>query len=194
MKIGIDLDGVVFDTEALWGVYAELYDCIELNRNSVIDNGEPRVQERYDWTEEEKNTYLDKYVNLKDFNLVPGAKEVIELLRKDGHELIVITARGALENQTNGVNIAEEKIKKEGLVFDKYYWKRRDKLDVCKEEKIDVMIEDNIHNCIAINGENIKTIYFNSLGRRHVINNDKITEVANWGEVYRAIKEFNVIK
>ena len=36
MKIGIDLDGVVFNTEMLWSTFAELYDCIELNRNSVI--------------------------------------------------------------------------------------------------------------------------------------------------------------
>ena len=37
MKIGIDLDGVVLNTEVLWSTYAELYDCIELNKNSVIN-------------------------------------------------------------------------------------------------------------------------------------------------------------
>lgn len=30
MKIGIDLDGVIFDSEKLYRVYTELYDMIEL--------------------------------------------------------------------------------------------------------------------------------------------------------------------
>lgn len=32
MKIGIDLDGVIFDSEKLYRVYTELYDMIELGK------------------------------------------------------------------------------------------------------------------------------------------------------------------
>ena len=90
MKIGIDLDGVVFNTEMLWSTYAELYDCIELNRNSVITNEEPRFQERYDWTEENKEAFLDKYADITEFDMMPGAKQVISMLKEEGHELVVI--------------------------------------------------------------------------------------------------------
>ena len=38
MKIGIDLDGVVFDTEKEYRVYTELYDMLVLKQNSKIDN------------------------------------------------------------------------------------------------------------------------------------------------------------
>ena len=61
MKIGIDLDGVIFDSERWYRVYSELYDILELKRNSIIDNKEVRFQERYNWTEEEKQEYLNKY-------------------------------------------------------------------------------------------------------------------------------------
>ena len=38
LKIGIDLDGVVFDSERIFRVYAELYDILELHQNGIIDN------------------------------------------------------------------------------------------------------------------------------------------------------------
>ena len=40
MKIGVDLDGVVFDSEEELRVYSELYDFIELKNNSHKNNKE----------------------------------------------------------------------------------------------------------------------------------------------------------
>ena len=188
MKIGIDLDGVVFNTEMLWSTYAELYDCIELNKNSVITKEEPRFQERYDWSEEEKNTFLDKYADITEFDLMPGAKQVIKLFKEDGHELVVVTARGAISNQKEGASIAAKKLEDEGIKFDRYYWKQSEKLDVCKMEKVDVMIDDNYHICEALKEAGIPVIYFNSLSRKHLEEKDGLREVSNWGEAYRVIK------
>ena len=86
MKIGIDLDGVVFNTEILWTVYAELYDTLELKRNSMVSPDEARVQEMYNWSKEEEQKYFDKYVYVNDFDLVPGAKRVLDILHNDGIE------------------------------------------------------------------------------------------------------------
>lgn len=188
MKIGIDLDGVVFNTEMLWSTYAELYDCIELNRNSVITEEEPRFQERYDWSEEEKNAFLDKYADITEFDLMPGAKQVIKMFKEDGHELVVITARGAISNQKEGASIAAKKLEDEGIKFDRYYWKQSEKLDVCKMEKVDVMIDDNYHICETLKEAGIPVIYFNSLSRKHLKEKDGLREVSNWGEAYRVIK------
>ncbi len=189
MKIGIDLDGVVFNTEMLWATYAELYDCIELNRNSVVKKNEPRVQEKYNWSSLELNKYLDKYVDIVDFDTVPGAKIVINLLKKDGHKLIAITARGALSNAKHAISIAEQKLNDSNIIFDKCYWKQKDKLEVCKSENIDVMIDDNYNICESLAKQNILAIYFHSLNRKHVKENAYLKEVSNWGEVYRIIKE-----
>ena len=188
MKIGIDLDGVVFNTEMLWSTYAELYDCIELNKNSVITKEEPRFQERYDWSEEEKNAFLDKYADITEFDLMPGAKQVIKMFKEDGHELVVITARGAISNQKEGASIAAKKLEDEGIKFDRYYWKQSEKLDVCKMEKVDVMIDDNYHICETLKEAGIPVIYFNSLSRKHLEEKDGLREVSNWGEAYRVIK------
>lgn len=191
MKIGIDLDGVVFDTEMWWATYAELYDCIQLNRNSLKNKTEPRVQDGYDWSDSELNEYLDRYLELKEFNVLAGVKEVVDLLKNDGHELIVITARGCLGNSKNALSDAMNKLEKEDVKFDKYYWNQKEKLEICKKEKIDVMIDDNYHICEAMANAGINAVYFHSLNRKHLVENDKLKEVSNWGEVYRYIKEIN---
>lgn len=189
MKIGIDLDGVVFDTETLWATLAEIYDCKELGRNSIVRKGEPRVQEKYNWTENELNNYFDRYIDIKDFNIIPGAKEVIKLLRDEGNELIVITARGSFGNLSKNQIIAQNKLKSENLKFDKFYWNQKEKLRVCKDEKIDIMIDDNYHICETLCKNNIKTLYFRAIGRKEALQNNNIIEVYTWGEIYRYINE-----
>ena len=191
MKIGVDLDGVVFNTEMLWFTYAELYDCIELNKNSIVNKEEARVQEKYNWSESEINKFFEKYADIEEFDIMPGAKEVINLLKKEGHELVVITARGSIANQKLGSSIAAKKLEQEGIEFDKYYWKQQEKLETCKKEKIDVMIDDNYNVCEALSKENIPVIYFHSLNRKHFKEKDGLKEVSNWGEVYRYIKTLN---
>lgn len=186
MKIGIDLDGVVFNTEAQWATDAELYDYLELKKNSLVNSGEPRIQEKYNWNEEERMNYLNKYLDLKEFDLVPGAKQVLNMLKKDKHKLIVITARGELANTKE---YALNKFKKEKMSFDKYYFEQHDKLDTCLKESIDIMIDDNYHICEKIAEAGIQVLYFRSLDRKHIKDKKNLKEVHNWGEVYRYITE-----
>ena len=53
MKIGIDVDGVILDSEKELRIRAELYDVINLKRNSIIDNNELKIQGRYNWNQYE---------------------------------------------------------------------------------------------------------------------------------------------
>lgn len=47
MKISIDLDGVIFDSEKEFRVYSELYDMIDLKQNSKLDNKELKFQDKF---------------------------------------------------------------------------------------------------------------------------------------------------
>lgn len=50
MRIGIDLDGVVIDSETTFRVYGELYDLIDLKGNNLVNREEPKFKTRYNWT------------------------------------------------------------------------------------------------------------------------------------------------
>ena len=49
MRIGVDLDGVVFDSEKEFRILSELYDMLELKQNSKIDNREMLFEKRFAW-------------------------------------------------------------------------------------------------------------------------------------------------
>lgn len=191
MKIGIDIDGVVLDFERLVRTYAELYDVIELNGNGLIAKDENRFQERYNWDEMELTRFKNKYfVSLsKEAKLMPGVKDVIDLLKRDGHELIVISARGNDYNEMK--DVVEEIFKKENLIFDKYYWKQVDKVNVALSEKIDIMIDDSYEICKKMSDVEIETLYFRDKNMKK-INSKYVIDVSNWGEIYRTISKTNI--
>ena len=112
MKIGIDLDGVVFDSEKEFRVYSELYEVEVLKRNSIINSQEIAFQKRYKWTQEEIEDFLNRYHEkiVLESNFMPGAREVLNKLKKDGHELVVITARGGLNPKM--VEVTKKKAKR----------------------------------------------------------------------------------
>lgn len=192
MKIGVDLDGVVFDTEKEFRVYSELYDMLELKRNSKIDNKALRFQERFNWTEEETMEFLKKYHNqiVIEASYLPGAKRILKRLKEEGHELIIITARGGINKAM--IPITEGRLKQEEMdIFDKYYWATENKEQICKKEKIDIMIDDFDKNCHKISQEKIKVIYLKDAPSNELKENAYLKICYNWGEIYRYIKEGN---
>ena len=156
MRIGIDLDGVIFDSEKLYRIYSELYDIQDLKKNSLKNNKEIRFQDRYSWSDEETNGFVKKYHRkiTEVSNFMPGAKDVISLLKEEGHTLIVITARGKLNKDLIPVTI--QRLKDNNLdLFEKYYWGTDNKEEICKQEKIDLMIDDSNTNCQKIANSHI---------------------------------------
>ena len=86
-------------------------------------------------------------------------------------------------------DVAIEKFNEEGISFNKYYWKQDDKLEVAKNENIDVMIDDSYDVCKKSSSNGIKTIYFRDKEMKVLEQNENLKEVSNWGEIYRYIKE-----
>ena len=190
MKIGIDLDGVVFDSEKDFRIYAELYDIFDLKRNSTVDKRALRFQERFDWTEEEGKTFLERYHEkiVKESNYMPGAKMILKMLKQEGHELIIITARGGINKEIK--RITDERLKKDNMdIFDKYYFAVENKGELCEKENIDIMIDDLRENCKGVAYRKIKTIYFKDAPSYDMEENKYLKVLYNWGEVYRYIRE-----
>ena len=99
MKIGIDLDGVVIDSETTFRTYEEIFDIDILKGNNLINKEEPKFQARYNWTDEQQQEFIEKCKKMKD--------DAIRLLEENN------------------------------IKFNKYYWKVEDKLEVCKNEKLE---------------------------------------------------------
>ena len=189
MKIGIDIDGVILDFEGELRVQAELNDVINLKRNSIVNEKETFFQAKYSWSEEEINNFIDKqFLKVsKECNFKPGAVQVINLLKEEGHELIIISSRGGLIKEMK--DIAENRLAEKGLKFDKYFFVAKDKAEICKKENIDIMIDDYYKTCKKTSDNKIKTLYFREYPNYELEENEYLKEVHNWGEIYRYIHE-----
>ena len=193
MKIGIDLDGVVFDSEKEFRVYSELYDMIDLKQNSKMDNKELKFQDRFKWTQKETEGFLNKYHKqiIVESNYMPGVKRILNLLKQDGHSLILITARGGMNKDM--IKITEERLKQSEMdIFDKYYWATENKDEICIKENIDIMIDDFYKKCESIANKKVRTLYLKDAPSYDLEENEYINVLYNWGEIYRYIKEIDI--
>lgn len=185
MKIGIDLDGVVFDSEQTFRTYEEIFD-IEKGNNKLINRSEPTFQQRYSWNKDEQNEFRKYFMEISQNSpLMAGFKKVYELLKKEDIEFVVITARGLFVEKM--LEDTKKILEENNINFDKYYWKQEDKLDICLKEKIDIMIDDNYRIIEKLSNNNIKTLYFRDVGLKRLEENEYIKEVNNWGDIYRYI-------
>ena len=118
-----------------------------------------------------------------------GFLAVYKLLKEQGHKFIVVTARGGhvAEMKDDAIRVLNEN----KIEFDKYYWKCEDKLEPCKKEKVDIMIDDDWRIIKKLSENKIKTLYFRDTNLIKLEENEYIKEVNNWGDIYRAIKQFN---
>ena len=189
MNIGIDVDGVLIDFEERFRYKAEIFDYLEKKNNEVKDKESYIIEEKYNWSEYDWNMFANKYlIELSKYsNIMPGVREVINLLKIDGHKLFIISARGT--EFEDMITIVSEKFEKENLKFDKYYWKTKNKLEIIQKEKINIMIDDNPNTCEKLSSNNIKTIYFRNAYGKKLEESQYLKEVKNWGEIYRYIQE-----
>ena len=188
MKIGIDLDGVVIDSETTFRTYEEIFDLDKLTGNNLINRKEPKFQGRYKWTNEEQQEFISKYFMTvsRESPLMAGFLGVYNLLKDKNIEFVVITARGGFIKEMK--DDAERLLNEYNIKFSKYYWAENNKLEICKKENIDFMIDDDYKIIEELAQNHVKTLYFRDTGLKKLEENEYITEVNNWGDIYRYIK------
>ena len=189
MKIGIDVDGVLFDAERAYRTSAEILtlDVFGAKEDKLINKSEMAVDVRMGWTPEETDVWMKDCLikDAKNANFMPGAIEVINRLKNMGHKLYIITARGGdfLEME----NITLDKLKEVNLEFDGYFFASGDKGKICQENCIEILIDDGLNNCKSACEKGIKSLYFRDVNIAK-FEHELCKEVNNWGEIYKYFK------
>ncbi len=186
MNIGIDLDGVLFDTERHFRCYAHIFD-FDNNGKGLVAPDEFTFQHKFQWSEETFQKFIYEYMLdiMKRVSFMPGSEKVIDLLKQQGHKLFIITARGGLEEKE--IEITKNRLKNSNMSFDGVFYGCMDKVAICKQEKIDYMIDDSPINVKKLSENGIKCIYFRDHSSPK-LDGDNITEVISWGEIYKMFK------
>lgn len=193
MKIGIDIDNTLTEVQEKLNEAAYTY-AVSLGKN--LEGYDKLMQdEKNDGTEYAKRfqfNYEELKYFLKDIqenitnNAIPrkNAKEVIDKLKNDGHQIYIITARDS-EFYNNPYVYSKNWLDKNKIYYDKLIVNAREKSAVCKRENIDLYIDDQLENCLNILNAGIQTIMITDKKYDY----DNITMLKNWDDIYNFISE-----
>ena len=195
MNIGIDIDNVIsnFD-EALLEEY--LKHDNDLKGTGIVNKDLHMTEGMFDWTEkEEREFYLANIERIvKTLDVKDGAKEYIDKLKQDGHNIFIITGRDNGE-YTNPVEMTQKWLKKNNIYYDKliftnaYKNDKHGKTEKCFENNIDIMIDDSVHICKDCMENNITTLLMDRVFTRK---EKGMTRVKNWKEIYEFISNYKI--
>ena len=151
MIIGIDLDDTITKTEEILFKYAKKYNE-EKNIIYKIDRDKWDWNKAFGWNDKSVEVFFEKYLKkvFKEVEIKEDAKEVINTLKKDGDTIIIITARNS-ENVKDVHKMCEKWLKDKQVEVDKIVINGEDKAKECKENNIDIFIDDRnipLRKCI----------------------------------------------
>lgn len=193
MRIGIDIDGVLTDIEKWQLDYASKFYYEKYNKEIVNYKGYETI-EIFNSDEKYDNEFWMKYFKeySVDVQMRKFADEVIKKLKDAGNEIYIITARGNFLSHSSTVMSFEENkqivlnwLSKNSIYYDKIIFSPEDKLKICIDNKIDIMIEDRPNNIKEISTK-IPVICFNA-NYNTDCNGKNIIRCYSWYDIYAKI-------
>lgn len=192
MRIGIDIDNTITDienqlNEAAYNYAKQLGKEIDKNIKVEDSKNDGNVYQKiYKFTYEELKHFFGDIQEEITNNAIPRpcAVETIKKLRKEGHEIYIITARDN-EFHEDPYMLSKNWLDNNSIEYDKLIVNVREKAPLCKDEKIDIFIDDQLNNCLEVSKEGIKTIRFttDTTGYENMVN------INSWDRVYQYIKK-----
>ena len=125
--------------------------------------------------------YFDRYA--ADTPFKPDAAWGVNALRRNGHRIVIITGR-SYTFYTDPYKTTERELRNGHITYDKLIC-TLDKGTACKEEKIDIFIDDLPANCDAAEKAGAKAFLFESKANKDL--ETAYRKVKNWKEVVDAV-------
>lgn len=188
VRIGIDVDNIITDTVSVVKQYCKKYHDEVIKRNTPMKENGFASYNLYDWTKEENDEFCIKYLQeiVLQAKVKENAKEVIKRLKQEGHYICIITARTEPYFK-NPYEITEKFLIENGIEYDKLVVGTMDKKQVCMENHIDIMLDDEPQYIIPI-ALLIPVITFDVVYNKECEGNN-IIKVKTWDEAYTVIKQ-----
>lgn len=184
MNIAIDIDDTLTNSFAYFLPYvAEFFgaDPAQLDRDNISYSNLPPQ-----WKPREIEFCKSCYDRTAaDTPFKPGAAEAVRTLRQLGHRIVIITGRTG-EFYTDPYETTRQELHNGGIEYDRLIC-TLDKGRACREEQIDVLIDDLPANCAAAAEMGVRPILFTSRANRDIPTD--LPRAESWPQVLALLSE-----
>ncbi|HWI54034.1 MAG TPA: hypothetical protein VNT01_18000 [Symbiobacteriaceae bacterium] len=170
MRIGLDLDGVVANSVPNW--------IAILNSRFGTNYGPGELPDTHGTPE--MAAFCDEHLIelLLPVRPMAGAAEAVSRLRREGHELVVITARSPSVSR-----LTEAWLAYYGIAVDRlHFLEGGGKAATARAEGIDLLVEDTPKHALAVAEAGIPVLLFGAAYNRH-LRHPLIHVCESWDEV-----------
>ncbi len=195
MKIGIDIDDTISASFEEIFVLSQKFDIDVVGREGKPSNYGKIDNHNYietlypHWSQEQIKTFWKKYFIevLTKANAKVDCAEIIQKLKKEGNQIILITSRYEVIPKKNLVETATKQwLKAHHILYDKLIMNSQDKSKVAVEENIDLLIDDSITHCLSVEKKNIKTLLYTTVCNQGC-DVQNLERVYSWPQIYKKI-------
>ncbi len=180
MRIGIDIDDTITNTwQTLMPILSKRFN-ITFDKESLPYHHQLKelisIDEYYKITREYEDI-------LKNVPIKENVSNIINKLKEEGNEIIFITARG--KGYNDPYTATKEYLEKNNILYDKLIINSWNKANICKEEKIDLFIDDSYKHCKEVSKLGIEVIMIKTNYNK---NNQEFNLIEDWESIYKYIK------
>lgn len=188
MRIAVDIDDTlnIVDRVGRAGAYIERTGL----PFKLVNDHSCAFAETYDWSYEDVLKFIRDggIVTFTDAEARKWAKEVLEGWRRDGHEVVILTAR-LKEWFGNPEKVSRDWLEKRHIPYDELVAEVPfgEKGRYCAEHGISVLVDDSVDACLNAQENGVRAVL--AVGKHNV---DRAREIhyggANWRQIDAAVR------
>ncbi|MCK5149793.1 hypothetical protein KAJ87_02615 [Candidatus Pacearchaeota archaeon] len=189
MRIGLDLDDVLANGTEKFIEFHNRKHKTNLNFHNLFTYALSEILGIPEELAIKRVIEFDKSNFSKEISPLDGAKEIVKKLNEN-HDLVVITARPKKIEFTTTEWIKKNfpEIKSVFFISKDYFNKLKSKAEICLENSIDILIEDNLAHAFECSRNNIPVLLFDYPWNQ--VNEglpENIQRIKSWKEVLKKI-------
>ena len=192
MIIGIDIDDTISNTMEVMFDCCQKYVAEELKREPLVQD-EAKYTHHYTevvhgLSKEETQDFFKKYYEYMVDTVHPKtySVEYLKKLKEEGNRIVLVTARFEIK-EFDVIGATKRWLDRYDIPYDKIVFNAESKLEIARNEKLDIFIDDSYKNCQDMVGIGIKAFLMDSRGNRGLETNG-FDRVYSWSHLYYKLK------
>ena len=192
MRIGIDIDGVLQNISEFILDYGSKY-CYDNGIKFEIHPNEYDESKSLGISNDEAEKFWNKYLVEYVTNYKPRkfAREVIDIL-KEKNEIYIITSRNEYglpkEEYGHMQELTKSWFEKNKIYYDKLIFSPENKVNICLNNNIDIMIEDWDKNIKELSDAGINVVCFDNPYNKNNVN-ENIPRIFSWYDLLNKLEK-----